>query len=92
MFLSSHDFEVLLVVVVAVTGTVGLGCALLLGRLGQPRPADPLAGIRAMSEALEDGGAGLGLAIARGLVEAHDGEISISNDGPGCRVRVRLPA
>lgn len=39
----------------------------------------------------EDGGAGLGLAIARGLVEAHRGEISIANDGPGCRVRVRLP-
>ena len=39
-----------------------------------------------------DGGAGLGLAIARGLVEAHRGEISIVNDGPGCRVVVRLPA
>ncbi len=39
-----------------------------------------------------DGGGGLGLAIARGLVEAHDGEITISNAGPGCRVRVRLPA
>jgi signal transduction histidine kinase len=38
-----------------------------------------------------DGGAGLGLAIARGLVEAHHGEITIHNDGPGCRVRVRLP-
>jgi len=40
----------------------------------------------------EEGGAGLGLAIARGLVEAHRGEISISNDGPGCRVLVSLPA
>lgn len=40
----------------------------------------------------EDGGAGLGLAIARGLVEAHHGEITIENDGPGCRVLVRLPA
>ena len=40
----------------------------------------------------DDGGAGLGLAIARGLVEAHHGEISISNHGPGCRVLVRLPA
>ncbi len=40
----------------------------------------------------EDGGAGLGLAVARGLVQAHHGEISIANDGPGCRVLVRLPA
>ena len=40
----------------------------------------------------DDGGAGLGLAIARGLVEAHRGEISISNHGQGCRAVVRLPA
>ena len=40
----------------------------------------------------EDGGAGLGLAIARGLVEAHQGHISIVNEGPGCRVVVRIPA
>jgi signal transduction histidine kinase len=40
----------------------------------------------------EDGGAGLGLAIARGLIEAHHGEITIQNDGPGCRVRMRLPS
>jgi signal transduction histidine kinase len=39
-----------------------------------------------------DGGAGLGLAIARGLVEAHHGEITIENHSPGCRVLVRLPA
>ena len=38
-----------------------------------------------------DGGAGLGLAIARGLVEAHRGEIVAHNHGPGCRFEVRLP-
>jgi signal transduction histidine kinase len=34
---------------------------------------------------------GLGLAIARGLVEAHDGEIHACNVGPGCRFEIHLP-
>ena len=38
-----------------------------------------------------DGGAGLGLAVARGLVEAHRGEISVRNEGQGCRFTIRLP-
>lgn len=38
-----------------------------------------------------DGGGGLGLAIARGLVEAHQGEIEVRNEGRGCRFTVRLP-
>ena len=38
-----------------------------------------------------DGGAGLGLAIARGIVEAHHGEIVVENRGEGCRFTVRLP-
>jgi signal transduction histidine kinase len=38
-----------------------------------------------------DGGGGLGLAVARGLVEAHHGEITVHNEGPGCRFTVRLP-
>ena len=38
-----------------------------------------------------DGGAGLGLAIARGIVEAHKGEIAVHNEGPGCRFTIRLP-
>ncbi|MBO0869489.1 MAG: HAMP domain-containing histidine kinase [Micromonosporaceae bacterium] len=36
-------------------------------------------------------GAGLGLAIARGLVEAHHGRITARNHGPGCRFEVHLP-
>jgi signal transduction histidine kinase len=38
-----------------------------------------------------DGGAGLGLAIARGIVKAHHGEIDVRNEGEGCRFVVRLP-
>ncbi|MBG0814262.1 sensor histidine kinase KdpD [Planomonospora sp. ID82291] len=36
-------------------------------------------------------GAGLGLAIARGIVEAHEGAIGVVNTGPGCRFEIRLP-
>lgn len=37
-------------------------------------------------------GAGLGLAIVRGIVEAHSGSVAVSNEAPGCRFLVRLPA
>jgi signal transduction histidine kinase len=37
------------------------------------------------------GGAGLGLSIARGIVEAHSGEIGVRNTGPGCRFVITLP-
>ena len=39
------------------------------------------------------GGAGLGLAITRGIVEAHHGTVDAANaeDGEGCRFTVRLP-
>ncbi len=36
-------------------------------------------------------GAGLGLAIARGIVTAHAGQIDVANVGAGCRFVVRLP-
>jgi signal transduction histidine kinase len=36
-------------------------------------------------------GAGLGLAIARGLIEAHRGDITVRNENGGCRFTVRLP-
>ncbi|MBS2964738.1 HAMP domain-containing histidine kinase [Actinocrinis puniceicyclus] len=36
-------------------------------------------------------GAGLGLAIVRGIVEAHAGEVDVRNVAGGCRFEVRLP-
>jgi signal transduction histidine kinase len=38
-----------------------------------------------------DGGAGLGLAIVRGIVEAHAGQITVANIAGGCRFEVSLP-
>ncbi|MFM9692731.1 sensor histidine kinase [Streptomyces europaeiscabiei] len=37
-------------------------------------------------------GAGLGLAIVRGIVEAHSGRAAVSNVPGGCRFEVHLPA
>jgi signal transduction histidine kinase len=36
-------------------------------------------------------GAGLGLSIARGIVEAHAGQIAVRNVGAGCQFAIRLP-
>ncbi len=38
-----------------------------------------------------DAGAGLGLAIARGVIESHAGSISVANVDGGCRFTVELP-
>ncbi len=43
------------------------------------------------SRSRDTGGSGLGLSIAKGIVEAHGGTIEIA-DGPGGRVRFVLPA
>ena len=39
----------------------------------------------------EESAGGLGLAIVRGVAEAHDGEIAVCNIGRGCRFELRLP-
>ena len=54
-----------------------------------PRVFD--AGWRGTPSRSDDGGAGLGLAIARGVVESHGGEISVHNIEGGCRFEVDLP-
>ncbi len=36
-------------------------------------------------------GAGLGLSIARGIIEAHCGQIAVRNTGRGCQFVIRLP-
>ncbi len=40
----------------------------------------------------KSGSAGLGLAIARAIVEAHGGRIWVASDGPGTSIRFRVPA
>jgi signal transduction histidine kinase len=37
-------------------------------------------------------GAGLGLAITRGIVEAHRGSVEVRNTAVGCEFRIVLPA
>ncbi len=39
----------------------------------------------------DDGGAGLGLAIVRGVIQSHAGNIGVSNTGNGCSFAVELP-
>ena len=39
-----------------------------------------------------DGGAGLGLAIVRGIAEAHHGAVRVANTGAGCQFEMVIPA
>ena len=41
---------------------------------------------------VDPGGAGLGLAIARGILHAHEGSAEVENIAGGCRFTLRLPA
>jgi signal transduction histidine kinase len=43
-------------------------------------------------DATNGAGAGLGLAIVKGIVEAHLGQVAVTNHEPGCRFLVTLPA
>jgi signal transduction histidine kinase len=43
------------------------------------------------SRSENNGGTGLGLAIAKGLVEKHNGTISVTSDGDSTNFRIRLP-
>ena len=43
------------------------------------------------SETVGTGGAGLGLAIVQGIVQAHHGDVQVSNVPGGCRFDVLLP-
>lgn len=40
----------------------------------------------------DEGGAGLGLAIVRGVADAHGGSAHVTNVGPGCRFTLELPS
>jgi signal transduction histidine kinase len=61
-------------------------------------PTDDLAkvfdmGYRGTTARESDGqGAGMGLAIARGLLDAQSGSIDVRNHDAGCRFEIRLPA
>ena len=48
-------------------------------------------GWRGEPERTSAAGAGLGLAIARGVIESHAGSISVSNVEGGCRFDIELP-
>ena len=51
----------------------------------------PLAGIRAMGEALEDGSAPDPASYHRAIVAAHQGTVNLRNRPPGCEVTIDLP-
>jgi signal transduction histidine kinase len=85
--------------VVEVVGEIrgGLACVSVTDQCGGIPPSDlPRVfdvAFRGESARTPDpsGGAGLGLSIARGIVEAHAGDISVRNTGPGCRFVITLP-
>ncbi|MGA4726105.1 sensor histidine kinase [Micromonospora taraxaci] len=82
----------------SLTVTVGGEPALSVVNTGQPVPAEAVAGLfepfrrLARDRTSQGGGAGLGLAIARSITQAHDGIIAARPaEHGGLRVDVRLP-
>jgi signal transduction histidine kinase len=78
---------------------VGDDPALIMTNTGDDVPPDEVSALfepfRRLGSARIDhsGGAGLGLAIARSIVRAHDGTVAASSTGhDGLRVQVRFPA
>ena len=81
--LGQHDREVLLEVADTGVGIRGEDLPYIFERFWRGEP----------SRARRTGGAGIGLAIVRELVRAHDGRIDVeSRPGHGSRFRVTLPA
>ena len=75
----------------------GMACVSVSDACGGIPPADlsrvfdvAFRGESARTPGPQSGG-GLGLSIARGIVEAHSGQIAVRNAGPGCQFLIRLP-
>jgi signal transduction histidine kinase len=61
------------------------------GIAGDDLPRVFEAGFRGDPSRSERQGAGLGLAIAKGIVEAHHGQIAVANENGGARFTIRIP-
>jgi two-component system, NtrC family, sensor histidine kinase HydH len=71
---------------------VGDRAEIVVSDSGRGIPAEVLARVGTPFFTTREQGTGLGVAIARGIVEQHGGELSIdSASGGGTRVRISLP-
>lgn len=61
------------------------------GAITQESAEPGTAGAAALGRRHGDSGAGLGLAIVRGIVEAHTGHASVRNTATGCRFEITIP-
>jgi signal transduction histidine kinase len=86
--------------VIEVIGEIqaGQACVSVADECGGIPPADlprvfdvAFRGESARTPDPQGGGAGLGLSIARGIVDAHSGQLGVRNTGPGCQFTIKLP-